>query len=70
WLFSVSFIGGIFGYDGAVGLFNWLLPGETLTINIFTAAAIFSAGLVLGLQRFMRLIEKVRLKTLEEEKES
>lgn len=70
WLFAVSFIGGIFGYDGAEGLINWLLPGETLTINSFTAAAIFSAGLVLGLQRVMRLIEKGRLKTLEEEKES
>ena len=70
WLFAVSFIGGIFGYDGADGLINWLLPGETLNINSFTAAAIFSAGLVLGLQRVMRLIEKGRLKTLEEEKES
>lgn len=62
WLFAVSFIGGIFGYDGAEELINWLVPGDTLHINSFTAAALFSAGLVLGLQRVMRLIEKGRLK--------
>lgn len=62
WLFAVSFVGGIFGYDGVEELINWLVPGEALRINSFTAAALFSAGLVLGLQRVMRLIEKGRLK--------
>lgn len=71
WLFAVSFVGGIFGYDGAEDIVNWLLPGDKLHINSFTAAALFSAGLVLGLQRIMRLIDQGRLKNteLEEEKE-
>ena len=71
WLFAVSFIGGIFGYDGAEDIVNWLMPGDELRINSFTAAALFSAGLVLGLQRIMRLIDQGRLKNteLEEEKE-
>ena len=47
------------------------MPGDELRINSFTAAALFSAGLVLGLQRIMRLIDQGRPKNteLEEEKE-
>lgn len=57
WLFAVSFCGGIFGYDSAEQVLNWAIPGDWLHINSFTAAAVFSALLVLVLQNLIKLVE-------------
>lgn len=56
WLFAVSFCGGIFGYDSAEEVLNWVIPGDWLHINSFTSAALFSALLVLVLQKLMTTV--------------
>ncbi|WP_373746205.1 putative holin [Neisseria dentiae] len=57
WLFAVSFCGGLFGHESAEQLLNWVVPGDWLHINTFTAAAVFSALLVVVLQRIIVIAE-------------
>lgn len=57
WLFAVSFLSGVFGGDGAAGIINWLLPKAVpLHINEFTGAALFSALVVVAVQRLIMLV--------------
>lgn len=56
WMFAVSFFSGIFGYDSAENILNWFLPGDSLHINAFTAATVFSAMIVLSLQKLIQFV--------------
>ena len=61
WLFAVSFLGGIFGSGSTEEIINWLLPRGVLHINEFTAAALFSALVVVALQKLIAAVEHLRL---------
>lgn len=61
WLFAVSFFSGIFGGETAAGIFNWVLSiirpdAQPLKFNEFLGAALFSALVVVIVNRLIDFV--------------
>lgn len=68
WLFAVSFFSGIFGGETAAGIFNWVLSiirpdAQPLKFNEFLGAALFSALVVVIVNRLIDFVSKAEIKS-------
>lgn len=67
WLFVVSFFSGIFGGETAAGIFNWVLSiirpaAQPLKFNEFLGAALFSALVVVIVNRLIDFVGTAKIK--------